>query len=380
MYTRIASYLVTAIVFLALLTGCGGKVEEVTPVATETQAPLEPTTTEAPLPTEVPSPTPTEKPSGELHLLTWANEPPSEILVAFQLETGIKVIRDTIDSNEALLAKLEAGATGYDIVNPSQYAVTLLKKEGFLEELDITRIPNYENIMDGFRNLVYDPGLKFSIPYIWGTTGLMYNDTCVTEPITSWKAMWDEKYAGRIYMLDNMLAAYIAGLQINGYHAGTTNPDEIAAATTSLIEQKRLLGGYDSKTYAQLVTSGDACIAQAWSGAAILAASLDPHIHYVLPEEGGTMWVDSFALLKTAPNKPAAYEFLNYVLRSDVAAQVFTLRGSASANKGIVEYLDPAVVALFPTDAQVAKADMILDVSNAMQYYQDGWTQVKTAP
>ena len=361
-------YLITALLVIIIFSGCGGQDEVVTPVATEASV------------TEESASPPEEAPTGELNILTWASQPPAEIIVAFELETGIDVIKDTFDSNEALLAKLEAGATGYDIVNPSQYAVTLLIKGELLEALDKTRVPNYLNVMKAFEGMVYDPGLTYSLPFIWGTTGFVYNDTCVTEPITSWTALWDEKYVGRIYMLDNMLAAYIAGLQINGFHAGTTNQDEIAVATQSLVEQKPLLGGYDSKTYAQLVAAGDACIAQAWSGSAIKMASENPHVHYVLPEEGGTMWVDSFAILKSAPNKAAAYAFLDYLLRPDVAAKVTELLGAPTPNEAAKSLMNPELVALFPTGDQLAKTDMILDVSSAMQYYQDGWTLIKAAP
>jgi spermidine/putrescine transport system substrate-binding protein len=374
MNARKISFFIAVILFAILMAGCGGHVDEVTSDVTE------PLVVEESQPTEEVVPTPTAKPSGELHILTWAPQPPQEIIDAFELETGIHVIKDTFDSNEALLAKLEAGAVGYDIVNPSQYAVTLLINGGFLEPLDKTMIPNYVNIMKAFEGMVYDPGLVYSIPHIWGTTGFVYNDTCVTEPITSWTAMWDEKYAGRIYMLDNMLAAYIAGLQINGYHAGTTNPDEIAVATQSLIEQKALLGGYDSKTYTQLVAAGDACIAQAWSGSAIKMAYENPHVHYVLPDEGGSMWVDSFAILESAPNKPAAYAFLDYLLRPDVAAKITELLGAPTPNEAAMDLIDPALAALFPTGDQLTTTDMIMDVSSAMQYYQDGWTQIKTAP
>src|SRR5262245_39342431 len=163
----------------------------------------------------------------ELHIYAWADELPDEIIQDFQKETGIEVTVDTFDSNESLIAKLEAGATGYDLVNPSQYAVQILAKKNLVIELDHSKIANHGNISPVFQNVSYEPGNKYSIPYIWGTTGLAYNSECTGEPVTSWKAFWDEKYKGRIYMLDNMLAAYIAALQYNGFDANSSNPDEI---------------------------------------------------------------------------------------------------------------------------------------------------------
>ena len=167
----------------------------------------------------------------ELHIYAWADEVPQAVLDDFSKATGIEVTLDTFDSNESLIAKLEAGASGYDLIEPSQYAVQILEKKGLVEPLDHAKITNIGNLSKVFQEVSFDPGNKVSIPFIWGTTGFAYNSDCVKEPITSWKSLWDPQYKGRIYMLDNMLAAYIAGLQVNGFKANTTNADEIAKAT-----------------------------------------------------------------------------------------------------------------------------------------------------
>ncbi len=168
--------------------------------------------------------------AAELNIYAWSGELPQEIVDDFAKETGITVTFDTYDSNETMMAKLSAGATGYDLIEPSQYTVQVLAKQGLLLELDHAKIPNIDNLGVPFKNVSFDPGQKWSVPYIWGTTGFAYNEDCVKTPPTSWKALWDPQYEGRIYMLDNMLAAYIAGLQVNGFHAGTTNPEEIEKA------------------------------------------------------------------------------------------------------------------------------------------------------
>jgi spermidine/putrescine transport system substrate-binding protein len=318
----------------------------------------------------------------ELNIYAWSGELPEEVVDDFAAETGIEVTLDTFDSNESLIAKLEAGAAGYDIVNPSQYAVQILAKKGLIEELDHGRIPNRGNLSEVFQNISYDAGNKYSIPYVWGTTGLAYNSDCVTEPVTSWKALWDEKYAGRIYMLDNMLAAYIAGLQVNGFDANTTNPDEIAKATESLIEQKKILGGYNSTNFADLVASGEACLVEAWSGSVLQVTVDNPNVHFVLPEEGGTMWVDGYSIPKGAPNVEAAYKFLDYLLRPEVAAKTTELTKTANTVEKSKELLPKELAensAVFPSQEQLAKADFILDLGDAMKHYQDGWTKVKAA-
>lgn len=316
----------------------------------------------------------------QLNIYGWAGELPDEVIEAFEDETGIRVILDTFDSNEAMIARLDAGATGYDMVNPSQYAVQILIARGFLKELDHDRIEGYDNIAENFRQVSYDPGNRFALPYLWGTTGLAYNASCVDEPVTSWAALWDERFSGRIYMLDNMLAAYIAGLQVNGFSANSSDEAEIAQATESLIAQRPILAGYNSTNFADLVASGEACLVQSWSGSVLQAMETNPDVRFVLPEEGGTMWIDSYAILADAQNVDEAYTFLSFLTRPEVAAEV-TERTSVATTLLMARDLLPAEIAensaIFPDDEVLANADFILDVGEAMRFYQDGWTRVR---
>jgi spermidine/putrescine transport system substrate-binding protein len=318
----------------------------------------------------------------DLRIFGWADEMPDEVLQDFEAETGIAVTFDTFDSNESMIAKLDAGGSGYDLVNPSQYAVQILVNRGKLAELDHSRIETYDKIGPSFKEVSYDPGNKYSIPYVWGTTGLAYNKTCVDAPITSWKALFDEKYKGRVYMLDNMLAAYIAGLQVNGFNANTTDPAEIEKATETLIAQKPMLAGYNSTNFADLVSSGEACIVESWSSSVLQAIEDNPDVVYVLPEEGGTMWIDGYSILTDAPNPDAAYKFLSYILRPEVAAKTTSLTKTATVVTDSRALLPEALAknsAVFPDEKTIANADFILDLGDAMKLYQDGWTKVKAA-
>jgi len=318
----------------------------------------------------------------ELRIYGWAGEMPDEVLADFEQETGIEVTFDTFDSNESMIAKLDAGGSGYDLVNPSQYAVQILINRGKIAELDHSKVETYDKIGPTFRDVSYDPGNKYSIPYVWGTTGLAYNKTCVDEPITSWKSLFDEKYKGRIYMLDNMLAAYIAGLQVNGFSANTSDPTEIDKATETLIAQKPLLAGYNSTNFADLVSSGEACIVESWSSSVLQAIVDNPDVVYVLPEEGGTMWIDGYSVLADAPNPDAAYKFLSYILRPEVAAKTTELTKTATVVPESMPLLPKEIgenPAVFPDEATIANADFILDLGDAMKFYQDGWTKVKAA-
>ncbi len=323
--------------------------------------------------------------STELNVYAWADEIPQTVFDAFTEETGIKVNVDSFDSNETMISKLSAGNSGYDIVEPSQYAVQQLVGQELVEPLDKSRIEGLDNIAEKFKDPSYDPGLEYSVPWVWGTTGLMYNSTCTGgEEITSWKSLFDPKWQGKINMLDNMLAAYIAGLQVNGFDADSTDEQEIAKATESLIEQKPLLAGYNSTNYGDLVANGDVCISEAWGGtstAKIVEENED--VHYVLPEEGGSLWVDGLAIAKGAPHEDAAYEFINFLLRPEIAAMATNDGGLASANAAAQEHItDQGLLsnaAVYASEEQVANADFIVDPGAAMKFYQDGWTRVKAS-
>lgn len=205
--------------------------------------------------------------SQELNLYSWSGEIPQSVIDAFTEETGIKVNVDNFDSNETMISKLAGGNSGYDVVEPSQYAVQQLAGQQLIVPLDKSRIDGLDNIAEKFADPSYDPGLEYSVPWVWGTTGLMYNSECTSgEEITSWESLFDPKWQGKINMLDNMLAAYIAGLQVNGFDADSTSEQEILKATESLIEQKPLLASYNSTNYGDLVASGDVCISEAWGG------------------------------------------------------------------------------------------------------------------
>ncbi len=323
--------------------------------------------------------------AGSLNVYAWADEIPQSVFDAFTEETGITVNVDNFDSNETMISKLAAGNSGYDIVEPSQYAVQQLVGQELLEPLDKSKIEGLDQIAEKFKDPSYDPGLEYSVPWVWGTTGLLYNAECTGgEEITSWESLFDPKWKGKVNMLDNMLAAYIAGLQVNGYPANSKDEQEIAAATESLIEQKEILSGYNSSNYGDLVANGDVCISEAWGGtqtAKIVAAN--EQVHYVLPEEGGSLWVDGLSIAKGAPNQEAAYEFINFLLRPEISAMATNDAGLASANTAAAEHVtDQSLLsnaAVYASEEQVAEADFIVDPGPAMKFYQDGWTRVKAS-
>lgn len=319
----------------------------------------------------------------DLHVYAWAGEIPDSVVKGFEKETGIKVTVDTFDSNETMTAKLSSGSSGYDLVEPSQYTVQQLIGQQLIQPLDHSKIKGLGNLALKFRSPSYDKDNKYSIPWIWGTTGFAYNDKCI-KSATSWKTLFDPKYKGKLYMLDNMLASYIAGLQVTGHRATSTDKDQIAEATAALQKQKKILAGYNSTNYPQLLASGQACAAQAWSGTAMAkVVQSDPHVHYVIPDEGGSVWTDGFAIPKGAKNTTSAYKFINYTLRPEVAAKATDDGSSASANqaaRALIKNKEAlANTAIYAPNDTIVKADFLLDPGTAMQYFQQGWTKVKAS-
>jgi spermidine/putrescine transport system substrate-binding protein len=320
----------------------------------------------------------------ELNIYAWAGEVPDSVVEAFEKETGISVNVDTFDSNETMIAKLAAGNTGYDIVEPSQYAVQQLVGQDLIEPIDYSKVQGMDNLQAKFVNPSFDPENKHAVPWIWGTTGLLYNEACTKAPLTSWNALFDPAFRGKIYMLDNMLASYIVGLQSTGSSATSTNEAEIAKATDKLIQQKPLLAGYNSTNYYDLVASGDACASLAWGGSSVGKVVADnPDVKYTLPTEGGTLWVDSFSIAIGAPHTDAAYKWLNFVLKPEIGAMATNDGSLATTNEASRKLVtDPKVLqnpAIFAPDDQLAKAEFIVDPGDAMKYYQDGWTRVKAS-
>lgn len=316
----------------------------------------------------------------ELNIYAWSDEIPQEILDDFQAETGIKITFDTYDSNETMVAKLQSGATGYDLVNPSQYAVQQLAGLDLIQELDHSMLPSLGNVPEEFQQSEYDPGNKWSVPILYGTTALAYNSKYIGEELDSWEALADPEYKGKIMMLDNMLASYIPALQVNGYDANSLVEEEVEVATQWLLDQKPLLQGYNSTNNAQLLAQGQVWVELAWNSQIAPLMEEYPELRYVLPKEGFSFWTDNLSITKSAANVANAYKFIEYLLQPEVAAKMCELSGIAVPNTPALEMLPPEIAnnaAMFPPAEDMARADVILDPEGATALYQGGWTKVR---
>lgn len=316
-----------------------------------------------------------------LSIAARGGEIPDAVIAGFEADTGISVTGETFDSDETMIAELGQDGNGYDIVEPSQYVLGALDKRGLVEEIDHSKLEGFENLAETFRDPSFDPGNAHGIPWVWGATGILDNEACTGRAITSWQDLWDTRFAGKVTMLDEMFAVYTAGLQVNGFSAASTSTSEINAATATLLRQKPMLAGYNGTDYADLVGSGAICIAEAYSGTEAAAAVDANHdVHFTLPTEGGALWTNSFSIVNGTDASDAAYQWLNYTLRPEVAALVTDGAGLASTNaaaRGVIADTDlltnPAVYA---PEEQLPNAEFITDPGVAMPAYLNGWVHV----
>lgn len=324
---------------------------------------------------------PAEAAAGELNVYIWTNYLPQEVIDGFEKKTGIKVNVDTYDSNEAILDKLQSGVADYDIVVPSDYMMKVLIPEGLVQKLDRSRLANFKNLDPRFLNQKYDPNNGHSVPYLWGTTGIGYDKRKVKEPVDSWRALFDERYAGRILMLDDAREAFGAALRVLGKSINETDPAVLRQAADLLKKQKSLVRTYNSSDFANLLAAGDVDVAQGFNGEmAEVVANAPDRLAYVIPKEGGTLWVDNATIPKGARNLDAAYAFLDYVLEPEVAARIVNGVHYAGANQAALPLIDAKIrqdPSIYPPKEVLDRCELIEDLGETTRLIDELWTEVK---
>ncbi|HEV3458627.1 MAG TPA: spermidine/putrescine ABC transporter substrate-binding protein [Thermoanaerobaculia bacterium] len=316
-----------------------------------------------------------------LNVYIWTNYLPAEVVSAFERRTGIRVEVDTYSSNEALLEKLQSGVADYDLVVPSDYMVQVLAPQRLLRPLDRRRLPGFANLDPRLLDRKFDPGNRFTIPYLWGTTGIGYDRLKVKGPVDSWGALFDPRYAGRILMLDDMREAFGAALLLAGRSINERDPAALRRAAARLQAQKPLVRTYNSADFANLLAAGDVDLAQGWNGELAKVVAQDPRrFAYVVPKEGGTLWIDSLAIPNTARHPDAAYDFLAYLLEPAVAARIAAGVRYATANRTARQLLAPAIrddPAVYPPPAVLDRCELIEDLGSTTPLLDRLWTEVK---
>ena len=318
---------------------------------------------------------------GELNVFIWSNYLPDNVIADFESRYQAKINIELYDSNEALLAKIKSGGANYDIIVPSDYMVTVLREQGLLQELDRNTLTNFSNLDPHFVGLPFDSTNQYAIPYMWGTTGIAYRKDKVDSPIDSWAALWDPRYKDRIAMLDDVRETFGAALKFMGDSENSTDQQEIRAAASLLAEQKPLVKAYDSGGFDQMLLSGDAWIAQAYSGQIAKAIAENPSIAYVIPKEGCTIFVDNLCIPSNAPHRDLALEFINYVLEAKSAGDIANGTGYSSVNIAARPLIRPELLsneAGYPPRDAIERCEFIKEIGPTISLYDRLWTEIKS--
>jgi spermidine/putrescine transport system substrate-binding protein len=317
-----------------------------------------------------------------LNFYNWDTYIGATTIDTFTEKTGIAVQSDFFANNEELLAKLKQGNPGYDVIVPSDYMVGTMITLGILDELNASQIPNLKNIDPAMNNPAYDPGMKHSVPYMFGTVGIGYRKSKVETP-TSWKDVLDsDKYSGRIALLADQRVVLGVTLKYLGYSMNTTNPEEINKARDLLIKQKKHLKAFAPDEGQNMLAAGDVDIVMEWNGDILQVAAEDEDLAYVVPNEGTNVFVDNLCIPKDAPHPMNAHALIDHINDPAVNAEICNTINYATANIEARKLLPPETLsnpAIYPASDIVAKSEQILDIGDATTLYDEAWTQVQAA-
>lgn len=314
----------------------------------------------------------------KVYVYNWTEYIPQEVIDDFTKETGIEVIYSTYDSNETMYAKVKlAPKDGYDVVVPSTYFVSKMSRENLLQPLDHALLPNMRDLDAKMLDKPFDRGNVYSIPYMWGSTGIGVNAKFIdAATITSWKDLWNPLYKGKVLLQDDVREVFHMALKLQGKSSNTTDAGDIEAAYVLLKElmPNVLLFNSDSPRLPYL--AGEVSIGMIWNGEAWMAAQENPDIRYIYPKEGANLWVDSFVIPKGARNVKNGHAFINYMLKAEVAKQCVEQNGYATPVLSALPLLDDQVrtsPTVFASPEIVAAGEFQLDVGDALPIYQKYW-------
>lgn len=323
--------------------------------------------------------------SKKVVVYNWGEYLDPEVLTMFEEETGIDVVYEEFETNEILYPKISSGAIAYDVICPSDYMIQRMIKNNLLAEINFDNIPNIKNIgkeyMDQSRQ--FDPENKYSVPYCWGTVGILYNKTMVDEPVTSWSILWDEKYKDNILMQDSVRDTFGVALKYLGYSLNSTDLDELTKARDLLIKQKPLVQAYVIDQVRDKMIGNEAAIGVIYSGEAIYTQKENPDLEYVVPKEGSNIWIDSWVIPKNAENKENGEKFINFLCRPDIALKNFEYITYSTPNTEARKMIEDESI----RNSEIAFPDLSkYDNLETFQYlgteadqtYGELWNQVKS--
>ena len=361
------------------LAACGGT------TATATQASSAKVTSTG---FECPQPEfPAQVTSKELNLFVWTEYIPPDMQECFELVYNVKVNRDEYSANEEMYAKLSAGGTAYDLVQPTDYIVSLMIRQGLLQKLDHDKLPALKNFDPNYLNFSFDPNNEYTLPYQAGTDAIVVNTDAVSNPPKSWADLWNPDYAGRMVFLDDSRSVIGLTLLTLGYDVNTKDPAQLNEAKAKLAELVPNVKLFDSDSPKTALIAGDVDLGMTWTGEAFLAQQEKPAIQYIYPTEGAILWQDNWAMPKDAPHPDLAYAWLNYTMQGNIFWMMLRDFPYTNPNKAALDYAKENQKDIYdayinspitntPADA-IKNGHRIDDVGDALPLYDQIWTEVK---
>lgn len=317
-----------------------------------------------------------------INVLNWGDYIDPALIKQFEQETGISVKYTTMTSNEEMLVKLASPDCIYDVCFPSDYVIEKLIADDLLYAIDKDNIPNMSNIDSRFLDLSFDPGNTYSVPYMWGTVGILYNTTMVDGPVDSWSILWNEKYSGEILMYDSMRDTIGITLKMLGKDINTRDEADVLAAQEALIEQKPLVRAYLTDDIKMELINGTAALGVVYSGDAVYCIDENPDLAYDVPEEGSNVWFDNMIIPKTASHKTEAEAFINFLCDAQVAAQNSEYIGYSTPNAAALELMGPDYIddpTYNPPQEVLDRCQIYHDLGDFVTVFSDAWTKIKAA-
>ncbi len=329
---------------------------------------------------------------GEVYVYNWGEYIDESVIEQFEKETGIKVVYDMFETNEEMYPVIDAGGVKYDAVCPSDYMIQKMIENNLLAEINFDNVPNVKEIDPRYQEMSksFDPENKYSVPYCWGTVGILYNTSMVDpkDAPTKWSDLWDEKFKDNILMQDSVRDAFMVALKSLGYSSNTTNEEEIREAKELLIKQKPLVQAYVIDQVRDKMIGGEAAVGVIYSGEMLYIQNevkdlgLDYSLEYVIPEEGSNIWLDSWVIPANAPNKENAEKWIDFLCRPDIAKKNFEYITYPTPNKGAFDLLDPELQnnkAVFPDVDSLKNSEVYKYLGDEVDsLYNEAWKEVKS--
>ncbi len=321
--------------------------------------------------------------NGEVNVYNWGEYIDEEVLEQFEDETGIKVNYTTYSDNESMYSTLKNGAAQYDVIIPSDYMISRLISEDGLEKLNFDNIPNYANIDDAYKNMEYDPQNEYSVPYMWGVVGVVYNKTMLDYTPTSWDVLWDENLSGQILMFDNSRDALAIALEKLGYSLNTTDEGELKEAQELLVQQKPLVQAYVMDQIFDKMEAGEAAVGPYYAGDAVTMMEENPDLDFFFPEEGSNYYVDAMCIPKGAANKDNAEAFINFMCDPEIMAanaEYIHYSTPSSAAKELLEEEFKNSPISYPGEDVLKRTEVFVNLpQQTLDLYDSMWIDLKAS-